>query len=330
LVPARRSAPAGWSYCRRAVSRKIRLAPKGADAPDEDSSEEIDMCDERTDADNTKYLRAREMTRRQFGAVSAGAGLAMLLPRAANAQAVTESEVDVTTPDGVADSYFVHPATGAHPGVLIWPDAFGLRPAKRQMAKRLAESGYSVLVVNQYYRSQRAPITDSTDFGALRDVLMPLMGTLNAETHMSDARAFVSFLDSQPSVDSNRKMGTMGYCMGGPITMRTAAAVPDRIGAAASFHGGGLVTDQPDSPHLLVPQMQAHYLFAIAANDDENQPEAKDVLREAFDEAGLPAEIEVYEGALHGWCPPDSQVYFEAQAERAWSRLLALFETALA
>ena len=288
------------------------------------------MCDERTDADNTKYLRAREMTRRQFGAVSAGAGLAMLLPRAANAQAVTESEVDVTTPDGVADSYFVHPATGAHPGVLIWPDAFGLRPAKRQMAKRLAESGYSVLVVNQYYRSQRAPITDSTDFGALRDVLMPLMGTLNAETHMSDARAFVSFLDSQPSVDGNRKMGTMGYCMGGPITMRTAAAVPDRIGAGASFHGGGLVTDQPDSPHLLVPQMQAHYLFAIAANDDENQPEAKDVLREAFDEAGLPAEIEVYEGALHGWCPPDSQVYFEAQAERAWSRLLVLFERALA
>ncbi len=288
------------------------------------------MCDERTDADNTKYLRAREMTRRQFGAVSAGAGLAMLLPRAANAQAVTESEVDVTTPDGVADSYFVHPASGAHPGVLIWPDAFGLRPAKRQMAKRLAESGYSVLVVNQYYRSQRAPITDSTDFGSLRDVLMPLMGTLNAETHMSDARAFVSFLDSQSSVDGNRKMGTMGYCMGGPITMRTAAAVPDRIGAGASFHGGGLVTDQPDSPHLLVPQMTAHYLFAIAANDDENQPEAKDVLRDAFDEAGLPAEIEVYEGALHGWCPPDSQVYFEAQAERAWSRLLALFESALA
>ena len=288
------------------------------------------MCDERTDADNTKYLRAREMTRRQFGAVSAGAGLAMLLPRAANAQAVTESEVDVTTPDGVADSYFVHPATGAHPGVLIWPDAFGLRPAKRQMAKRLAESGYSVLVVNQYYRSQRAPITDSTDFGALRDVLTPLMGTLNAETHMSDARAFVSFLDSQASVDGNRKMGTMGYCMGGPITMRTAAAVPDRIGAGASFHGGGLVTDQPDSPHLLVPQMTAHYLFAIAANDDESQPEAKDVLREAFADAGLPAEIEVYEGALHGWCPPDSQVYFEAQAERAWTRLLALFESALA
>ena len=287
------------------------------------------MCDERTVADTAKRLRDREITRRQFGAVSAGAGLAMLLPRAANAQAVTEAEVDVTTPDGVADSYFVHPASGAHPGVLIWPDAFGLRPAKRQMARRLAESGYSVLVVNQYYRSQRAPIADSTNFAELRDVLMPLMGTLSPETHVTDARAFVSFLDAQPSVDGNRKMGTMGYCMGGPITMRTAAALPDRIGAGASFHGGGLVTDQPDSPHLLVPSMTAHYLFAIAENDDENEPEAKDVLREAFAEAGLPAEIEVYAGALHGWCPPDTQVYNEAQAERAWSRLLALFERAL-
>ena len=287
------------------------------------------MCDERTVADTAKRLRDREITRRQFGAVSAGAGLAMLLPRAANAQAVTETEVDVPTPDGVADSYFVHPASGAHPGVLIWPDAFGLRPAKRQMARRLAESGYSVLVVNQYYRSQRAPIADSTNFAELRDVLMPLMGTLSPETHVTDARAFVSFLDDQPSVDGNRKMGTMGYCMGGPITMRTAAALPDRIGAGASFHGGGLVTDQPDSPHLLVPSMTAHYLFAIAENDDESEPEAKDVLREAFAEAGLPAEIEVYAGALHGWCPPDTQVYNEAQAERAWSRLLALFERAL-
>ena len=288
------------------------------------------MCDERTDADNTEHLRARELTRRQFGTLSAGAGLAMLLPRPANAQAVTESEIDVTTPDGVADCYFVHPASGAHPGVLIWPDAFGLRDAKRQMARRLAESGYSVLVVNPYYRSQRAPVVSSTNFAEVSTTVRPLMATLNAETHARDAQAFVSFLDSQSSVDSNRKMGTMGYCMGGPITMRTAAALPDRIGAAASFHGGGLVTDQPDSPHLLVPQMQAHYLFAIAANDDENQPEAKDVLRDAFAQAGLPAEIEVYDGALHGWCPPDSQVYNEAQAERAWSRLLALFEGALA
>ena len=287
------------------------------------------MCDERTAADTVDYLRAKKLTRREFGAVSAGAGLAMFWPRAANAQDVTASEIDVTTPDGVADCHFVHPASGAHPGVLIWPDAFGLRPAKRQMARRLAESGYSVLVVNQYYRSQRAPIVETTNFGAEAGTLRPLMGTLNAETHVRDARAFVGFLDSQRSVDSNRKMGTMGYCMGGPITMRTAAALPDRIGAGASFHGGGLVTDQPDSPHLLVPQMTAHYLFAIAANDDENDPEAKNVLREVFDAAGLPAEIEVYEGALHGWCPPDTQVYNEPQAERAWSRLLALFERAL-
>ena len=288
------------------------------------------MCDDRTDTDNTEYMRTTKMTRRQFGAVSAGAGLAMLLPRAANAQAVAAADIDVTTPDGVADCYFVHPTSGAHPGVLIWPDAFGLRPAKKQMGRRLAESGYSVLVVNQYYRTQRAPIVNTTDFGAVRETLMPLMGSLNADTQTRDAMAFIRFLDRQPAVDRSRKMGTMGYCMGGPFTMRTAAAVPDRIGAAASFHGGGLVTDQANSPHLLVPEMQAQYLFAIAENDDNNQPEAKDVLRDAFSQAGLRAEIEVYAGAMHGWCPPDSTVYHEAQAERAWSRLLALFERALA
>ena len=289
------------------------------------------MCDETTTTDAKEYLRrSGPLTRRQFGEISMGAGLAMLLPRAANAQAVTESESDVTTPDGVSDSYFVHPSSGSHPGVLIWPDAFGLRPAKRQMAKRLAESGYAVLLVNQYYRSQRAPIVNTTNFAEVSDTLRPLMGTLNPETQVRDARAFIGFLDRQQAVDSNRKMGTMGYCMGGPFTMRTAASLPDRVGAAASFHGGGLVTDQPDSPHLLVPQMQAQYLFAIAANDDESQPEAKDVLRDAFSQAGLQAEIEVYEGALHGWCPPDSQVYDESKAERAWSRLLALFTRALA
>ncbi len=288
------------------------------------------MCDDRTSAENARFLQGRRLTRREFGAVSAGAGLTILLPRAANAQSVTESEIEVTTPDGVCDSYFVRPESGAHPGVLIWPDAFGLRPAMRQMATRLAESGYSVLVVNQYYRTQRAPIVDSTDFGALRETLMPLRRSLSPERNVRDARAFVDFLDDQDAVDSDRKMGTMGYCMGGPMTMRTAAALPDRIGAGASFHGGGLVTDQPDSPHLLVSQMKAHYLIAIAQNDDQRQPEAKDVLREAFDGAGLPAEIEVYEGAMHGWCPPDTQVYHEAQAERAWSRLLALFDRALA
>jgi carboxymethylenebutenolidase len=288
------------------------------------------MCDDHTAAGDHEYLRMKNLTRRQFGVLSAGAGLSMLLPRAANAQEVQEANIDVTTPDGVADCFFVHPSSGTHPGVLIWPDAFGLRPAKMQMARRLAESGYSVLVVNQYYRTQRAPIVSSTNFAEVRETLMPLMESLNAGTQTRDAMAFISFLDDQPSVDQSRKMGTMGYCMGGPFTMRTAAAVPDRIGAAASFHGGGLVTDADDSPHLLVPKMKASYLFAIAENDDANQPEAKDVLRDAFAQAGLPAEIEVYTGARHGWCPPDSTVYHEAQAERAWSRLLVLFEEALA
>jgi carboxymethylenebutenolidase len=288
------------------------------------------MCDDRTLSDNESYLRGKKLTRREFGAVTAGAGLAMFFPRAANAQQVMEANVDVTTPDGVADCYFVHPSSGAHPGVILWPDAFGLRPAKMQMGRRLAESGYSVLVVNQYYRSQRAPVVNTTNFAEARPTLMPLMGSLNAETQTRDAMAFVRHLDEQPSVASSRKMGTMGYCMGGPFTMRTAAAVPDRVGAGASFHGGGLVTDGADSPHLLVPRIEAQFLFAIAENDDESQPEAKNVLRESFAQAGLPAEIEVYEGALHGWCPPDSTVYHEAQAERAWSRMLALFERALA
>jgi carboxymethylenebutenolidase len=201
------------------------------------------------------------------------------------------------------------------------------------MGRRLAESGYSVLVVNPYYRTERAPVLPegaSFQDEATRNTIFALMGSLNAETHFTDARAFISYLDAQDAVDTSRKVGTTGYCMGGPITMRTAAAVPDRVGAGASFHGGGLVTDQPDSPHLLVGDMQAQYLFAIAENDDESDPEAKNVLRETFDSAGLPAEIEVYAGALHGWCPPDAPVYNEAQAERAWSRLLVLFETALA
>ena len=288
------------------------------------------MCDDTTNAENARYLQGKRLTRREFGAVSAGAGLAVLLPRPADAQSVTESEVEITTPDGVCDSYFVHPASGAHPGVLIWPDAFGLRPAIRQMATRLAESGYSVLAVNQYYRTKKAPIAEGTNFAELRETLRPLMQSLSPETNVTDAKAFVSFLDSQSSVDKDRKMGTMGYCMGGPMTMRTAAAIPDRVGAGASFHGGGLVTDRPDSPHLLVEKMTAHYLFAIAENDDQRQPDAKDVLRETFEAAGLPAEIEVYEGAMHGWCPPDTPVYHEAQAERAWSRLLALFDRALA
>ena len=291
------------------------------------------MCDEHTQQDVDDFLSCSGVTRRQFGKLSAAAGLGMMLPAVANAQDVTERDVEVTTPDGVADCYFVHPSTGQHPAVLVWPDILGLRPAFRAMGSRLAQSGHSVLVVNPFYRDARSPVVgEGASFGQpeTRDIVLPMARNLNAETHFTDARAFVGFLDQQAAVDTGRKMGTTGYCMGGPMVMRTVAAVPDRLGAGATFHGGGLATDADDSPHLLIPDTTAHMLHCVAANDDENDPEAKNTLRESYAAAGIPAEIEVYEGAMHGWCPPDSQVYNEAQAERAWSRLLVLFESALA
>lgn len=292
------------------------------------------MCDQdHFDDDLKDYVARGAVTRREFGAVTLGAGMAFMLPSVANAQAVRESDVKVTTPDGVADCYFVHPASGAHAGVVIWPDILGLRPAFRQMGKRLAESGYSVLVVNPFYRQKAAPVVPAGASFAdpeVRKLVMPLAGALNAITHVTDAKAFITFLDSQAAVDKRKKIGTMGYCMGGPITMRTAAAVPDRVGAGASFHGGGLVTKEPNSPHLLVPTTKAQFLFAIAENDDQREPESKNVLKDTYAKAGLAAEIEVYAGAAHGWCPPDSSVYNEAQAEKAWSRLLVLFGKALA
>jgi carboxymethylenebutenolidase len=302
-------------------------------APPPRTPEHDAKCDEDSIADINDYpLRTAELSRRRFGALPLGAGLVSLLPAAAAAAEVQEADVDIKTPDGTADAYFVLPLSGASPGVLVWPDIFGLRPTFKQMGKRLAESGYAVLVVNPFYRTQRAPTApEHADFNdpATRSGLMGLMGSLTPTTVVTDATAFVTWLDAQPPVDKKRRMGTTGYCMGGPFTMRTAAAFPNRIGAGASFHGGSLVTDKPDSPHLLVPKMKAHYLFAIAANDDQRQPEVKDVLRAAFAKAGLPAEIEVYAGTMHGWCPPDSQVYNHDQAERAWSRMLVLFKNAL-
>ena len=277
--------------------------------------------------------RAGELTRRQFGAMALGAGLAAVLPKLANAAETQGADVEIKTPDGTADAYFVHPTKGKHPGVLIWPDIFGLRPAFKEMATRLAESGYSVLVINPFYRTKKAPTAaDHADFNdpATRQALLTLAGTLSPATAATDAKAFVTYLDEQPAVDKKRKIGTTGYCMGGPLVFRTAASFPNRVGAAATFHGGGLVSDKPDSPHLLIPEMKAHFLIAIAENDDKRQPEAKDVLRDSFAKAKLPAEIEVYAGTLHGWCPPDAQVYNQTQAEKAWSRMTALFSSALA
>jgi carboxymethylenebutenolidase len=270
---------------------------------------------------NDDILRDNELTRRRFGAMGLAAGLAALLPPVAGAAEVSESEVQIKTPDGTCDAHFVHPA-GATAAVLVWPDVFGLRPAFRTMGKRLAESGYAVLTVNPFYRTVKGE-------PAGRDAAFAAMRTLTAATHVADAKAFVSWLDAQKQVDTRRKIGTTGYCMGGPIVMRTAGTIPERIGAGCSFHGGGLNTNDGDSPHLLIPKMKASMLIAIAENDDASNPTSKDILRKAFADAKVTAEIEVYK-ANHGWCSIDSQAYNQEQAERAWGRMLALFKTALA
>ena len=287
------------------------------------------MCDQDHFEQDRLEAEARGLvTRKQFGKILA-AGAAMMLPAVANAVAVTESDVSIKTPDGTADCVFVHPSTGTAPGVLIWPDIFGLRPAFRQMTKRLAESGYSVLVVNPFYRTKKAPTADE---GAKTPIpqLMPLARSLNETTNITDAKAFIAWLDEQKPVAKNRKIGTQGYCMGGSMAFRTAVAMPDRVGAVASFHGGnGLVTKEPNSPHLEAAKTHAQFLVCIAENDYKQAPEEQNIMKETFEKAHLPAEVEVYQ-AMHGWCPPDSGVYNEAEAERAWTRLLALYGKALA
>ena len=293
------------------------------------------MCDDITELENQGFYE-KLLTRRDFNLLAGGAAISVAFTGCAPgepAEGIVENDVIIDTPDGEADAYFAHPATGRHAAVLIWPDIVGLRPAFKMMAKRLAGDGYAALVINPYYRQVQAPLVEVgqtfRDAG-VREKIIPYARALSRETNMTDAKAFVSWLDGQAAVDSSRKIGTTGYCMGGPMTFVTAATVPNRIGAAASFHGGGLATDKPDSPHTLVPKSNADYLVAIAANDDARSPEDKNVLKAAFEAAGRKAEIEVYEGTQHGWCPPDSAVYDEAAANKAWARTLAMFETALA
>ena len=284
------------------------------------------MCDEHTAADNDRVLGG--ITRRGFTAAAAAAGVMAILPSPANAATVKGRDVTIKTADGVADAYFVAPASGKHPAVLVWPDIMGLRPAFRQMADRLAQSGYAVLTVNQFYRSTKAPFLkpgQSFDQPEVRAMIMPWRDPLTPTAITADAKTFAAFLDAQPEVDTKRGMGSTGYCMGGPFVVRTAAALPGRVKAGGSFHGAPLVTEAPDSPHKLAAQLQGRYLFAIAENDDARAPGDKDALRTAFTAAKVPAEIEVYAGTMHGWCPPDSRVYNAAQADRAWDRLLATF-----
>jgi carboxymethylenebutenolidase len=283
-----------------------------------------------------------DITRRDFVSMTIAAGLVAATGAELLAQGqVVETNVDIKTPDGTCDAAFIHPATGAHPGVIIWPDAFGLRPSLREMGKRLAGSGYSVLVVNPFYRVAKAPVVEDAsnfNFGdpPQRAKLTPLMGSIGADGAVEkDAPAFVAWLDTQPQVDRTKKIGTQGYCMGGPLVMRTAAAVPNRIGAGGSFHGGGLVTANPNSPHLLAPKIKARMYFGIATSDDVQQPDAKTKLKEAFQAANVPAAIEVYP-QQHGWCISDmpkqangQPIYNKADADRAWGKLLALYKAAL-
>jgi carboxymethylenebutenolidase len=286
------------------------------------------MCDKDRFAETVEEYEARGLvTRRQFGVLLA-AGVAMMLPEAVNAQATGERDVEIKTPAGTCDAYFAYPATGTGAGVLMWPDIFGLRPAMKTMAKRLAGNGYAVLVVNPFYRVGKTSATGATPIAQMT----PFRQGMSPATDMADAKAFVAWLDQQPQVNKNRKVGVQGYCMGGPMSFHTASAVPDRIGAVATFHGGGLVgmdPASPTSPHNLAAATKASFLIAIAESDDKQRPNDKTILKETFDKAGRSSEIEVYPAA-HGWCPPDTQVYNEPAAEKAWSRLLVLYGKALA
>jgi carboxymethylenebutenolidase len=276
--------------------------------------------------------------RRDFVALSVAAGLAGSVS-AADLK-VVETNVEIKTPDGTCDAAFIHPASGSHPGVLIWTDAFGLRPSFREMAKRLAAQGYSVLVPNPFYRMGKSPFFEDAskvDFAKDRGKINPLMASIGADGAVEkDAPAYIAFLDAQKQVNKSKKIGTQGYCMGGALVMRTAATVPDRVGAGASFHGGGLVSDMPNSPHLLAPKIKAKMYFGIAANDDMRQPDAKVKLKEAFEAANNPAEIEVYHESQHGWCVTDMPaqngmpIYNKPDAEKAWAKLTVLYKSALA
>lgn len=290
------------------------------------------MCTHDTEADLDRAGLA--VGRRSFAALAGvGALMAALPARAIEGRALVRRDVTITTADGTCDAYFVAPAEGKYPGVLVWPDIRGLRPAFRQMADRLAGEGYAVLTVNPFYRWQKSPVVDAANDWSNPEVREKLFGYLKQLTRPvveTDARAHLAFLDAQKEVDTKRRIGTTGYCMGGAMTIYTAALNPNRVGAAASFHGGGVATDKPDSPHLLIDDTNAGYLFAIADNDDKETPNEKVLLAEVLKPRPQWHEVEVYAGAMHGWCPPDGRAYNEAAAEKAWGRMLELFKAELA
>lgn len=293
------------------------------------------MCDETSERELDAYLEKKALTRRHFAAAASAAIAAggfstvACAPSKFRREDLTETAVSVPTPDGGADAVFIHPAKGAHAAVIIWPDIHGVRPAFFDMARRLAGDGYSVLAVNPYYRTMKGRLF--VDGKTIRDpggreLVAPHYSPLSPQTVVTDSEALTEWLDQQSAVDTSRGIGAVGFCMTGSWTLRAAAAVPSRIKAPSSFHGGGLVTDAADSPHLLADKITGGVLIAIAENDHERQPEAMDALIAAFEAADVPAEIEVYNDAMHGWVPTDSRAHHPAQSERAWGRMLALFE----
>jgi carboxymethylenebutenolidase len=299
------------------------------------------MIDDERQNSEIQNETSSDVSRRDFIAMSVAAGIVAATGSASAAMPVSETDVTIKTPDGMCDAAFIHPTTGSHPGVIIWADAFGLRPTMRDIGKRIAAEGYSVLVPNPFYRVAKAPVLEedkvrSFNFETDMAKIQPLMASINAPgAAEKDAVAFVAFLDSQSQVNKSKKIGTQGYCMGGPLVVKTCAAAPNRVGAGGSFHGGGLVTDKPDSPHLLASKIKARMYFGIASNDDMRQPDAKDKLKESFAAAHVPAEIEVY-SSKHGWCVADmphdasGPIYDMTDAERAWGKLVALYKAALA
>ena len=287
------------------------------------------MCD---DDIHQGLIEDPTLSRRTFGLMgAAAAGLAA--GAAGAATPVVEKDVEVKTPDGVADAALYYPeGKGAWPAVVIWPDGVSLRPVFREMGRRLAQSGYVVLVPNLYYRVKRAPVVEgSFNFANPDDraKLTALRPSVTPEGTARDAAAYIAYLDALPQTDRKKKVGTQGYCMGGPLAFYTAGAVPARVGAVASFHGGGLHTDAPTSPHLTLARSHAEYLVLIADNDDQKEPAAKDQIKAALAQAGRPAKVEVYAGANHGWTVKGGQVYDEPAAEKAWAELLALYKRAL-
>lgn len=293
------------------------------------------MADERKECERNDESSG-DLSRRDFVAASLAAGLGAATHSVSGAELpVIETDVEIKTPDGVCDAAFFHPAKGAYPGVLVWPDSGGLRPVFRALGKRLAAEGYAALVPNHLYRMAKAPVFDESfnpvqnpaDREKYRRITAPFFAPGAAER---DAVAYVAFLDAQRQVNRKKKIGTHGYCLGGAYVIKTAALFPDRVGAGVSLHGGFLATDKPDSPHLLAPKIKARLYFAIASDDDQREPEVKNKLKESFAAAKVRAEIEVYPNARHGWCVPDSKAADnQADAERAWGKLVALYKTAL-